>query len=127
MFDHLQVQLAHAADERLAGFFVFAGVKGGVLPLHHLQHVGQLLSLGGRSGSMAMEITVSGKVIDSSRMGCGRAQGVAGHRMAKADQADDVAGLDQLDLLAVVGLDAPELGDVFLLVLARIVDAAVGL
>ena len=46
VLDHFQVQLAHAADERLAGLLVFAGAEGGVLPLHHLQHVGQLLALG---------------------------------------------------------------------------------
>ena len=55
------------------------------------------------------------------------AEGVAGDAVAQADDADDVARLDRFHLLAVVGLDAPELGDVFLLVLARIQHAAVGL
>ena len=77
---------------------------------------------------MAIEMTVSGKVIDSSRIGSLRvAERVAGDRVPQADDADDVAGLDRLDLLAAVGLDAPELRDVFLLVLAGVEHAAVGL
>ena len=80
------------------------------------------------SGSMAMEMTVSGKVIDSRRIGSwGVAERVAGDRVPQADDADDVAGLDRFDLLAVVGLDPPELRHVFLLVLARVEHAAVGL
>ena len=46
MLDDFQVQLAHAADQRLAGLFVFRGAEGRILPLHHLQHVGKLLALG---------------------------------------------------------------------------------
>ena len=73
------------------------------------------------SGSMAIEMTVSGKAIDSSRIGsCGVAERVAGDRVAQADDADDVAGRDRVDLRAAVGLDAPELRHVFLLVLAGV-------
>ena len=73
-------------------------------------------------------MTVSGKSIDSSRIGSLRvAQRVAGDRMPQADDADDVAGRDRVDLLAAVGLDVPELRHVFLLVLARVEHAAVGL
>ncbi len=50
----------------------------------------------------------------------GFAERVAGDRVVEADDADDVARLDPLDLLAAVGLDAPELRDVLLLVLARV-------
>ena len=46
MLDDFQVQLAHAADERLAGFLAFDGAERGILPLQHVQRVGQLLALG---------------------------------------------------------------------------------
>ena len=59
------------------------------------------------SGSMAIEMTVSGKAIDSSRIGClGVAERVAGDRVPQADDADDVARRGRVDLLAAVGLDA---------------------
>ena len=71
------------------------------------------------SGSMAIEMTVSGKAIVSSTIGCfGIAERVASDRVSQADDADDVARLDPLDLFAAIGLDVPQLADVFLLVLA---------
>ena len=47
--------------------------------------------------------------------------------MTQADDADDVAGRDRIDLAAMVGLDSPQLRHVFLLVLAGIQHAAVRL
>ena len=128
VLDHFQVQLAHAADERLAGLFVFPGVEGGVLPLHHLQHVGQLLPLGRRFrlDGHGNDRIGKGDRLQEDRL-AGVAERVAGDAVVQADDADDVARLDRVDLLAVVGLDAPELRDIFLLVLAGIIDAAVGL
>ena len=45
MLNHFQMQLAHAADNGLAGLFVFMGAKRGVLPLQHLQNFAQLLAV----------------------------------------------------------------------------------
>ena len=90
-------QHAHAADQGLAGLRVFAGPEGGVLPFHHVEHVGQLLALGrGLPGSMAIEITVSGKAIDSKRIGSWtlRKTWRPRDRVAQADDADDVAMID---------------------------------
>ena len=128
VLDHFQVQLAHAADERLAGLLVFAGAEGRVLPLHHLQHVGQLLALGRglRLDGHRDDGFGEGDRFQQDRL-LRVAERVAGDRVAQADDADDVAGRDRLDLLAAVGLDPPQLRHVFLLVLAGVVDAAVGL
>jgi hypothetical protein len=81
------------------------------------------------SGSIAIEMTVSGNLIVSSRIGAFRlADRVAGDRMPHADDADDVPRLDALDLLFFLGrVNVPQLGDVFLLVLAGVEHAAVGL
>ena len=100
VLDHLQVQFAHAADERLAGLLVFAGAEGRVLPLHHLQHVGQLLPLGGslRLDGHRDDRFREGDRLQQDRL-LGAAQRVAGDGMPQADDADDVAGRDRLDLL----------------------------
>ena len=128
VFNHLQVQLAHAADQRLAGILVFAGAEGRVLPLHHLQHVGQLLALqrGLRLDGHRDDGFGEGDRLEQDRV-LGRAERVAGDRMAQTDDADDVSGRNRLDLGAAVGLDAPQLRHVLLLLLAGVVDAAVGL
>ena len=101
MLDHFQVQLAHAADQGLAGFLVFAGTEGRVLPLHHLEHVGELLALGrafrldGHGDDRLGEVDR----FQQDRL-MGVAQRVAGYRVPQADDADDVASLDFRDLLA---------------------------
>ena len=46
VLDHLEVQLSHAADQRLAGLFAFLGAERRVLPLEHLERIGQLLAFG---------------------------------------------------------------------------------
>ena len=128
MLDDFQVQLAHAADQRLAGLFVLVRAERRILPLHHLQHVGQLLALGRVSGSIAIEMTVSGNSIVSSRIGSAASHSVSPVIECRRPMMPTMSPASTLvDLLAAVGLDVPQLGDVFLLVLAGIERPAVGL
>ena len=43
VLDDFQVQLAHAADQRLAGLLALGGPERRILPLHHLERFGQFL------------------------------------------------------------------------------------
>ena len=78
--DDLEVQLAHAGDDRLAGLLVGADPEGRILlrqlaaaPVASFSWSALVL------GSMATEMTGSGKSIDSSRIGVlGIAERVAG-------------------------------------------------
>ena len=74
-------------------------------------------------GSIATSMTGSGKVIDSSTIGVlGVAQRVAGEGVLEADRGGDVAGVDLLDLLAVVGVHLEHAPDALLLALDRVED-----
>ena len=94
VLDHLQVQLAHAADERLARLFVLAGGERGVLLAEHLERVGQLLLVGRALRLDGHRDDRLGELdrLQQDRL-AGVAERVAGDRVAQADDADDVAGL----------------------------------
>ena len=63
-------------------------------------------------GSIASEMTGSGKSIDSSTIGVLLvAQRVAGADLLEADGRGDVAGVDLLDLLTLVGVHLQEAAD----------------
>ena len=128
VLDDFEVQLAHAADDRLAGLLVFVGAERRILPLHHLEHFAELLALQRGLGLDGHRDHRFGKLdrLEQNRLG-GVAKRVAGDRNPRADHADDVARLGRGNLLAAVGLDMPKLGGVFLLVFARIENAAIGL
>ena len=66
-------------------------------------------------GSIAMAMTGSGNSIDSRMIGLFVvAERVAGARVAQADRRGDVAGVDLLDLLALVGVHLQEAADALL-------------
>ena len=54
-------------------------------------------------------------------------QGVAGEGVLEADRGGDVAGVDDVDLLAVVGVHLEDAADPLALVLDRVVDVRAGL
>jgi len=65
-------------------------------------------------GSIATLITGSGKTIVSSLIGpVGRGQRVAGHDLLDPHRGGDVARVDLLELLAVVGLHHQDPADAF--------------
>ena len=76
---------------------------------------------------MAIEMTVSGNWIDSSRIGSAASQSVSPVTECRRPMTPTMSPASAVDLLAAIGLDVPELRHVFLLVLARIEHAAVGL
>jgi hypothetical protein len=75
--EDVEVQLAHAGDDRLPGLLVGADLEGRVLLGEALDRGAQLLLVALRLGSMATWMTGSGNVIDS------RTTGLAGsHRVS---------------------------------------------
>src|SRR5205085_8452674 len=92
VLDHLQVQFAHSANQRLPRLLVFLRAEGRILPLHHFQDVAELLALRGafrldRHGD-------DGFWKDNAlqdNWGLRIAERVAGDRVTQADDADDVS------------------------------------
>ena len=78
-------------------------------------------------GSIASEITGSGKSIDSSRIGFfSSQQRVAGGHRLEADGGGDVAGVDFLDLLTLVGVHLQEAADALGLALGGVEHRGAG-
>ena len=99
-----------------AGLRVGLDAEGRVLLGQALQRDGRACP--GRPSSWARcltSMTGSGKVIDSRIDGVvGVGQGVAGEGVLEADRGGDVAGVDLLDLLAVVGVHLEDAADALL-------------
>ena len=78
-------------------------------------------------GSIASEMTGSGKSIDSSTTGVPLvADRVAGRDRLQADRRGDVAGVDFLDFLALVGVHLQQPAEALGLLLGRVVDRRPG-
>ena len=93
VLNHFQVQLAHAADERLAGFRVFFGAERGILLAQHGQRFAELLAVVGALRLDGHRDDRLGKLDRRQQDRLARvAQRVARDRVAQADHADDVAG-----------------------------------
>ena len=115
------MQFSHAGNERLSGLLALDGPEGGILPLHHLQHVSQFLALEARLRFDRHRNDRLRKLDLFEKNGVVRiAERVAGDARSGTDHAHDIPGLGLLDLLPAVGLHVPELGDVFLLLPERI-------
>ncbi len=79
-------------------------------------------------GSMATEITGSGKVIDSRTTGFDAiAQGVAGGGVLQTHDRDDVARTGRVDLLTLVGVHSVDLADALFAVLGAVEYLGAGL
>jgi hypothetical protein len=94
----------------------------------HFQSVGQLLALGGAfrfDGHGDDRVRKLNRFQEDRVLGI--AQCVAGDGVTQTDDAHDVARGDRGHLLAPIGLDVPKLRHVFLLVLAGIEHARIGL
>ena len=103
--DDLQVELAHAGDDGLTGLFIGVGLEGGVLfrQLHqgdaHLLLASLGLGLDGHADNGLREL----HGLQDDGMGL-VAEGVTGGGVLQADSGGDVAGVDGLDVLTVVGV-----------------------
>ena len=74
-------------------------------------------------GSIATEMTGSGKIICSRMIGWrALAERVTGGRLLEAEAGDDVARVRDLDVLALVRVHAQDAPDALLAVLGRVVD-----
>ena len=104
--DHLEVELAHAVDQGLAGLLVGLDLEGRVLLGEPREARSPSFSWSALVfGSIATAITGSGNsiVLELDRRVRG-AEGVAGGGLLEADAGDDVARVALLDLLAMVGV-----------------------
>ena len=110
--DHLEVQLAHPVDQRLARLLLRLHLERGVLLGQPGQARGQLLLVGLR---LRLDRDGDHRLRELDRLqhdrSVGRAQGVAGARLLQADAGADVAGEALLDLLTVVGVHHQEPAD----------------
>src|ERR1700728_171464 len=103
--EHFEVQLTHARNLGLAGFFVGAHLEGGVLLGEAAERDRHLLLVDLR---LWLDGDLDNRLRESDVLkldGCVRSgQRVAGYDLLDADRCRDVAGVDLGDLLALVGV-----------------------
>src|SRR4051794_38289411 len=117
----LQVELAHAGDDRLAGLLVEADLEGRVL-------LGQLLDGRAQLLLVALGLRLDGHRDDRRREGhrlqdhrlLRVAEGVTRRRLLHAVDGDDLAGTHALALFALVGVHLVDLADPLLAVLGAV-------
>ena len=123
--DDLEVQLAHARDDRLAGLGVGAHPERRVLLRQLLQRDAELVLVGLRLG---LDGDVDDRVRELHRLEDDRlvlvGQRVARARVLEADGRGDVARQHFLDLLALVRVHLQQPADPLPLVLGAVVDVA---
>ena len=118
------MELAHAGDDGLTGFLVGVGLKGGVLlsQLHeghaHLLLAGLGLRLDGHADHGLGEL--HGLQNDGSLI---VTQRVASGGILQAHHGGDVAGVDGLDILPVVGVHLQDTADTLLCFLVELSTA----
>ena len=101
------MELAHAADDGLAGLLVGVDAEGRVLHLEAVERDAHLVLVGLR---LRLDRDVDDGLgelhpLEDDRVVLG-GERVAGRGGAEADGGGDVAGVDLLDLLALVGASA---------------------
>ena len=103
--DHLEMELAHPVDQRLAGLLVGLDLEGRVLLGEAREARRELLLVGLGLGLDRDRDHRLGELdlLELDRR-VGGAEGVAGGGLLEADAGDDVARVALLDLLAVVGV-----------------------
>ena len=110
--DDLEVQLAHAGDDHLAGLLVGVHAEGRVFRHQLLSATPSFSWSAFVFGSIASEMTGSGNVIDSRTIGCFSSQIVSPvETLFRPTAARDVARVDFLDFLALVRVHLQEAAD----------------
>src|SRR5215210_7845665 len=123
----LQVELAHAGDDRLTGLLVEADLEGRVL-------LGQLLDGRAQLLLVALGLRLDGHRDDRRREGhrlqddrlLRVGQGVTRRRLLEAVDGDDLAGAHALALFALVGVHLVDLADPLLAVLGAVQHRGTG-
>jgi len=119
--DDVEVELAHAGDDGLAGLVVELGAEAGVLAPDDAQGLGEaalVLAGLGLDGHGDDGLGEEHALEEDGLVGV--AEGVAGVGVLDADDGDDVAGAGGLEGDAVVGVHLEDAGGVFLLAVARL-------
>ncbi len=121
--DDLEVQLAHAGDDRLAGLLVRTHAERRVLLGELRQRVAELVLLG---LGLGLDRDVDDRIGEDHGLEKHgrvlRAQRVAGGRVLEADRRNDVAREDRVDVLAMVGVHLQQTADALLVALRRVQD-----
>ena len=117
------MQLAHSGDERLTGLRVRGDAEGGILGGELLEGAAQplLVDLGLRLDGDRDDGVGELHALEHDRMAL-VAERVPRRRVAQPDPGGDVARVDVLDLLALVGVHLEEPSDALLLALDGVVD-----
>ena len=123
----LQMELAHASDDGLAGLLIGIGLEGGVLfrQLHQCQAHLLLTSLGlGLDGDTDHGLGEVHGLQDHG--GLFVAQGITGGGVLQAHGGGNIAGLDLFDVLTVVGVHLQDTAHALLLVLHAVENGGTG-
>src|SRR6478609_3244099 len=126
--EDLQVELAHAGDDRLAGLLVGLDREGRVLVGEALDRRAELLLVALRLG-LDRDLDHRGR--ERHRLEHDLvlrvAERVAGLGVLQAHDGDDLAGADRRDLLTLVGVHLVDLADPLLLAVDRVDHGRAGL
>ena len=122
------MQLAHAGDAGLATLLVRVDAESGVFLGQSLQRDAELVLVGLRLG---LDGDFDDRLGEDDRLEHDRmirvAQGVAGEGVLESDRGGDVAGVDGLDLFAVIGVHLEDAADPLLLALGGVEHVRAGL
>jgi hypothetical protein len=121
--EDVEVQLAHALDDRLAGLGVELGAEGRVLFGELLDRGAQLLLVGlglRLDGDLDDGLGEGHRLEDDGLVRVG--EGVTGGGVLQADHGVDVARGDRVDRVLLVGVHLEDLPDALLLALGRVDD-----
>ena len=115
--DDLEVELAHAGDDRLGSLLVEADDEGRVFHRERVERDAELLVVAAALGLDGDRDDGRGEVdgLERDRM-LGVAERVAGSGLGEADARDDVAGVGLVKRLLLGGVHAEEAGNALLLV-----------
>src|SRR4051812_6629269 len=124
----VEVELAHALDDGLAGLLVLLGAERRVLFGELLDRRAELLLVGlglRLDGDLDDRLRERHRLEDDLVVGVG--QGVTGGGVLQADDRVDVAGGDRVDRVLLVGVHLEDLADALLAALGRVDDLSAGL
>src|SRR6476620_3556189 len=126
--EDVEMQLAHAGDQGLGRLRVGVDAEGGVFLGEPLEGDRELVLVGLR---LRLDLDLDDRLRERHRFEDHRMLGVrervAGERVLEADGRGDVAGVDLVDLLAVVGVHLEDAADALALALRRVEDVRAGL
>src|SRR5690606_3605468 len=110
--DDFQMKLAHAHDNRLAGFLIGPQPEGGILFGKPRQRHAHLVLVSAR---LRLDRDFDDRLREADRFQddrvIGVAQRVAGEGLLQADDGADIAGRDLVDLLPVIGVHLKQTPD----------------